>query len=181
MQLFKHIATTCLVLLLLAGCSGGEETAQTKGQGPNLKATAPAAAKPTPGDGGIIDMDAAGLAAYLAANKGTPTLVMIWTTWCPSCKQQLPELEQLARTHGDKVNILAMSLDEKRSALEKYLARKPLDLAVAWGDQQIGRDNNVEAIPTLLIFDKTGTRIFGQAGVFPASMLGAMADKLVNG
>lgn len=126
-------------------------------------------------------MDAAGLKAFLETNRGKPTLVMLWATWCPSCKKQIPEMEQLQKTHGNKVNIIALSLDESRQALERYLSKKPMALSVAWGDQQIGREHNVEAIPTLIIFDKTGKKIFGQAGVFPASMLGAMVDKLAGG
>lgn len=184
MHIFKHIMITLLALLILAGCSGGEDAAQVKEQGPDLKASipaaAPVAAKAAPRDGAILDLDAPGLAAYLADHKGTPTLVMLWATWCPSCKKQIPELEKLEETHGDKVNIIALSVDETRQALERYLAKKPIALTVAWGDQQIASDNRVEAIPTLLIFDKNGAKIFGQAGVFPASMLGVMADKLVE-
>ncbi len=175
MQLFRNIALICILALALTACSGGEDPAGSGAEGPDLKATAPA------DSGSILDLDAAGLGDYLAANGDKPTLVMLWATWCPSCKKQIPELEQLVKTHGDKVNIIALSVDESRSALVRYLEKSPMDVTVAWGDQQVARDNNVEAIPTLLIFDRSGKKIFGQPGVFPASMLGAMADKLVNG
>lgn len=183
MHIFRYITIISLLLVALAACSGAEEPSGDKAQEPDFKAAAPAkAVKAAATDGGdILELDAAGLNDYLAANAGRPTLVMLWATWCPSCKQQIPELEQLEKTHGDKVNIIALSVDENRKALERYLEKKPMALTVAWGDQQIARDHNVEAIPTLLIFDKSGKKIFGQPGVFPASMLGAMADKLVNG
>ena len=181
MNILRHITLISLLLLALVACSGAEEPSGDKAQEPDFKASAQAVRPAAVGGGDILDLDAQGLKDYLAANTGKPTLVMLWATWCPSCKQQIPEMEQLQKTHGDKVNIIAMSVDENRKALERYLDKKPMALTVAWGDQQIARDHNVEAIPTLLIFDKSGKKIFGQPGVFPASMLGAMVDKLVNG
>ena len=182
MQIFRHITIISLLLLALVACSGAEEPSGDKAQGPDLKASAPAktVGSPSVGSGDILDLDAAGLKDYLAANTGKPTLIMLWATWCPSCKQQIPELEQLEKTHGHKANIIALSVDENRKALVRYLDKKPMALTVAWGDQQIARDHNVEAIPTLLIFDKSGKKIFGQPGVFPAPMLGAMVDKLAG-
>jgi len=182
MHIFRYITVISLLLLALTACSGAEEPTGDKAQGPDLKASAPVetAGSPAAGSGDILDLDADGLADYLAANRGKPTLIMLWATWCPSCKQQIPEMEQLQKTRGDQVNVIALSVDENRKALQRYLDKKPMELTVAWGDQQIARDHNVEAIPTLLIFDKSGKKIFGQPGVFPASMLGAMADKLVS-
>ena len=182
MKIFRNIAVSAFLFLALAACSGGDGSVEEGAGKPEVKVSTstPAVQPATEEAGGIIDMDPEGLEAYLQANKGKPTMIMLWATWCPSCKQQIPELELLSETHGDKLNIIAMSLDENRPALERYLEKKPIDLTVAWGDQQIARNHNVEAIPTLLIFDKSGKKIFGQSGVFPASMLGAMADRLAG-
>lgn len=161
-------------LLALTACSGesGNDAAKT---GSTTESTAQAAA---PASDAFPYLGVNELSQYLKDNTGHPTMLFFWATWCPSCKQELPELEALQKSHGDKVNIIALSVDDNRAALESYMTKHPLDAPVYWGNQELARDYQVEAIPTLVIFDKTGKQIFAQAGVFPQSMLGAMADKL---
>lgn len=164
-----------IFILALGACSGESGTASEKSEAAAPETAAAPAHAP---QGSIPFLDEAGLDKYLKDHAGRPTMLFFWATWCPSCKQQIPELAALRQSHGDKVNIIALSVDEKVEALEKYLEKSPMDLPVYWGDQALARKFRVEAIPTLVIFDKTGKQIFGQAGVYPQSMLGAMADKL---
>lgn len=178
MHTLRHISLIALLMLALVACSDNAGSTGDSAQTPELKASAPAQADEEPGD--VPFLDAEGLKKFVTDNGGKPSIVVIWTTWCPSCKEQMPELEALHASHGDKVNVIALSLDENKAALDKYLADKAPALPVYWGDETIASEHGVEAIPTLLIFDKQGRKIFGQAGVFPSSMLGAMADKLAN-
>lgn len=170
MNNFQRIAVIALLSLLLLACSGGDEPAGS------------ATAANTPASGGSQEFPPMGvkeLDAFLADSNGKPTIILVWTTWCPSCKQELPEMEQLNKSHGDKVNIISVSLDEKVEALETYFSDTKLDLPVYHGDRAFGEKFGIESIPTMLIFNKTGQLIFGEPGIFPHSMLSAMADKLV--
>lgn len=174
MNIFRQIVVVLVLSLALVACSNGADSeAQTdQSAQPELQAKAPAGKFPF--------MSVAELDTFLADNKGKPTMLFFWATWCPSCKQQIPELEKLQQSHGDKVNIIALSVDEKREALEEYFSKKPFDLPVHWGDEALARKFGVEAIPTMVIFDSNGKQIFGQAGVFPHSMLVAMLEKLTG-
>lgn len=168
MNKLRQLAVIAIVSLFLVACSGGE---------------APKAETESGATAGNVDfpyMGVAELDKYLADNSGKPTMVLFWTTWCPSCKDEIPEMEQLNKSHGDKMNILTISLDENIEALEKFFSKGKLDLPVYIGDDGLSRKFQISAIPTLVIFDKTGKQTFGQAGVFPLSMLKAMADKLIS-
>ncbi len=167
MKKFRRLAALLILSLFLLACSGGSGEPEA------------ASSNDAPSSSGFPSMSVAELDSFLA-KSGKPTLVLFWTTWCPSCKQEIPELETLNKTHGDKVNVMAVSLDEQEQALKQFFNGKKLDLPVYHGDEALGRKFNVEAIPTLIIFDKTGKMVFNQPGVFPHSMLERMVDGLIK-
>jgi thiol-disulfide isomerase/thioredoxin len=174
MKKMRLIMVLALALLVLTACSSESgDDAKTGGT-----AMAPSHAAVASSDEAYPFMGEAELDQYLKSNAGTPTMLFFWATWCPSCKQQIPELETLQKDKGGQVNLVALSVDESRGALERYMAKHPMGVPVHWGGQDLARKFKVEAIPTLVIFDKAGKQIFSQAGVFPGSMLGAMVDKL---
>lgn len=165
MNNFQRLAVILCLSLILLACSGGSTDSE---------------AEPVSVGGAYPKMGVAELDTYLAENTGKPAMLLFWTTWCPSCKQEIPELEQLNKTYGDKVNILAISLDEDVAALDAFFADKKIELPVYIGDQAIARKFEVEAIPTLALIDKNGKLIFAKPGVFPYAMLQRMADKLLG-
>lgn len=172
MMKFWRFAALLIVIVLLVACSG-ESTPEAKG-------TLSSDSGNTKESASFPFMGVAELDTYLAANSGKPTMVLFWTTWCPSCKQEIPEMELLNKSHGDKMNIITISLDEKVAALDKFFEKGMLDLPVYVGDQAIAEKFNVSAIPTLVIFNKEGKMTFAQPGIFPHSMLTAMAEKLIK-
>ena len=89
-------------------------------------------------------------------------------------------MEKLKSSHGDRLNIITISLDEEVSALTKFYKGKKPGLPVFIGNDNLARKFEVSAIPTLVIFNSKGRLTFGQSGIFPHSMLKAMADNLIG-
>lgn len=52
------------------------------------------------------------------------TLLVFWATWCPHCTSLIPELQQIYFPESnDKLEIVAVSLDDSREELEGFLAQ----------------------------------------------------------
>ncbi len=47
----------------------------------------------------------------LAEFRGKVVLINFWTTWCPACVSEMPELIALQKRHGDRLAIIGVSLD----------------------------------------------------------------------
>jgi thiol-disulfide isomerase/thioredoxin len=160
MSNLQRLAAIFFLCLVLLACSGGDKA----------ESGVPVSDFPM--------MGASELDQYLKDNQGKATMLMFWTTWCPSCKQAFPDLEKLSQTHGDTVNVISVSLDESKEALASYFKGKQPSVPVYWGDQAVAAKFNVEAIPTMVFFNKQGEPVFAKPGAFPYDMLVALAGKL---
>ena len=69
-----------------------------------------AARKPVPaGDFSLRALD--GRRVRLADFHGKVVLINFWTTWCPACLSEMPELIALQKQHGERLVIIGVSLD----------------------------------------------------------------------
>ncbi len=44
----------------------------------------------------------------LARAPGTPTVVNLWGSWCPPCREELPLLQEFADAAGDRVRVVSV-------------------------------------------------------------------------
>ncbi len=51
------------------------------------------------------------------------TLIHFWASWCAPCIKELPELVKFAQQEAEKVNIIAISLDENHADIKPFLQR----------------------------------------------------------
>ena len=110
------------------------------------------AAKPVP-DKPFID--AHGVAHTLADYKGKYVLVNFWATWCGPCKVELPALQALKATLGDKLTVMTISLDTDPALAVAYLDNKGLNGLDRFADPDLGLATAIGAneLPTTLLID----------------------------
>ncbi len=157
---FTLLCALALVLLGLgAACSGSKGAPQER----------------------FESLDMPGLEKRITENKGKVTLIMFWATWCPSCKTELPVLEQLrAKYPKDKLDILAMSVDDTEQAMRDFLQARPTTLNVLLAKADVSTEFGVRSIPTLVIFDGEGQVAFNSSGTYPIEMLDPVIGQLVK-
>lgn len=92
-------------------------------------------------------------------------VVAFFASWCPPCHPEMDHLKAIDRRYGPKgVQVVAVNIfedfgggaDGKR--LNRFLERKAPDFAVlAEGERVANHFGAVERIPTLLVFDPSGS------------------------
>lgn len=86
---------------------------------------------------------------------GRPALVNVWATWCPSCRQEHPVLNQLA---GQGVVIYGVNYKDDRDAARRWLRtlHNPYRLNIEDAAGTLGLDLGVYGAPETFFIDARG-------------------------
>ncbi len=103
--------------------------------------------------------------------RGKVVLLDVWASWCEPCKQELPMLDDMAkRLRADGVEVVAVSIDQERANLVKFLKARPRwSLTIAHDPKGAIADRLApEKMPTSYIIDREGIIRYVNSGFEPA-------------
>lgn len=169
------IVALFIVVALSAGTishwrsSGQADTTQDAQAKPNLKVEA---GYPAP-DFTLSTLD--GKVVTLSQLKGKPVYINFWATWCPPCRDEMPEIQRFFEKHKEEVNILLINLtvSEKSPAeVKKFLERNGYIFPVLLDtDGSVARSYLVRAIPTSFFLDAQGIIRYKYTGPVTVTLL----------
>ena len=94
--------------------------------------------------------------------KGKIVFLNFWTTWCPTCRIEMPSMEKLhQRLKNKNFAMVTINLQESASQVKAFFKEFKLTYtALLDSTGEVGASFGIRAIPTTYILDKTG-RIIG--------------------
>ncbi len=105
----------------------------------------------------LKDLD--GRIVKLSDFKGKVVLLNFWATWCPPCREEIPDLIALQNKYRDKgLVVLGVSLDQKGPApVKSFVGRMKINYPVVIGDEKTAMNyGGIQAIPTTFYVDRNG-------------------------
>lgn len=91
---------------------------------------------------------------------GKVVLIDFWASWCPPCREEMPELIKFYKTHKDpKFELIAVNIDNHSENMQSFLDKlfpKPAFPIIVDDNQKIPLLFNIEAMPTTIFVDKKG-------------------------
>ena len=94
----------------------------------------------------------------LSEFHGKPVVLNFWATWCAPCIEEVPSIVALQKQMGDKVVVLAVSIDVDNDAYTKFTEKRmPGILTVRDGDQKVSSLYGTFGWPETYIIDRDGT------------------------
>ncbi len=96
-------------------------------------------------------------------HNGTPTLLNIWATWCPTCQGEHGYLNKLA---AQGIRIIGLNYKDNRMKAVEWLNRlgNPYVLSLYDADGMLGMDLGVYGAPETFLIDGQGVIRYRHAG-----------------
>ena len=115
----------------------------------------------------LPDLDSFHLEGKLPENlKGQVILLDFWASWCGPCKVSFPAMEELNKKYTSQgLAIVAVSVDEKKENMERYLKTAKVSFTVVRDAQKkLVAAADIKALPTSLVIDRAGKIRFIHVG-----------------
>lgn len=148
----------------LAHSREGDATARVVLPGTAVSSGAPLTAQ-MPEDYPIPTTD--GNTIQLSSYRGKVLVLDFWATWCPPCRDEIPQLVRIARENRARgVEVVGLHIDDQgRSspeAIQKFLQQFNVNYTVGLASNELfvaylGSEET--AIPQTLVFDRSGKAI----------------------
>jgi len=99
----------------------------------------------------------------LSQSEGKVVLINFWATWCPPCVAEMPELQELYDTYGDKVDFYFVT-NEKPETVNFFLEKKGYELPVYIQIEQSPTVLESSSLPTTYLLSKSGEIVMRKTG-----------------
>ncbi len=124
--------------------------------------------------------DFAGNSVELEQYYGKPVLLDFWATWCGPCIQQRAVFHQLKAKYGDKIEIIAVTVDDQASTAERYLEKNPSNHTELVSTRELhDAVGGFSGIPTIVVFGSDGIATAKYSGGRSLSFWSGEVDALL--
>ena len=131
-----------------------------------------------PVDMTLTDLD--GKQVKLSDYRGKWVIVNYWATWCPPCREEMPELESFHAAHeNDDAVVLGLNtevIDKQRilDFLDEYFISYPNFIVGPVAESPLGR---IPGLPTTFVLTPEGELVARQVGGVTREMIENFIDK----
>src|ERR1700676_4662939 len=117
----------------------------------------------------LPERDISGATLSLGNWSGKVVFVNFWATWCPPCREEIPELVALQRQFSSNLQIIGISEDDDPAAnVLKFANRNGINYPILMATPEvIAAYGGVPALPTTFVIDTQGRVVEKHAEVHP--------------
>ncbi len=115
----------------------------------------------------LTDLD--GQVVSTASWRGKVVLLNFWATWCPPCRDEIPEMVELSKRFREKLEIVGISMDDSPpEEVRQFAQEMKIDYPVVMGSSTLSREyGGIPALPTSFLVNTDGRIVEKHEGLYP--------------
>jgi len=147
-------------------------TAEATGPAPRLEKEAP--------DFSVRTLD--GKDVSLSDLRGKPVWVSFWASWCPPCRAENPDIEQVYQERkAEGLVIVGISIGESTDTVKGYIERTGLSYTIGLDQSTaIAARYRIVGIPTHFFIDRDGVLREWRIGSMSKKMMDKRVDQIMS-
>ncbi|MGB9834421.1 MAG: TlpA family protein disulfide reductase [bacterium] len=98
----------------------------------------------------------------LSSLRGKVVILNFWATWCPPCRDEIPELNSFYEEYKNRVVFLGIEIMESREEVEQFLQEQRILYPIILDSEQKTSISNlyrISLVPTTYVIDEQGAII----------------------
>ncbi|MCR4427928.1 MAG: TlpA family protein disulfide reductase [Caldiserica bacterium] len=149
--------TLTMISLVLLGSCGSNSSVNSP-----IPSESPPPQPSEPGGNLAPDFEAQTLSGEkisLSALRGKIVILNFWATWCPPCRQEIPELNTFWEKNKEKVAFYGIEIMEPREEVEQFLKENTILYPIVLDSEQeksVSELYRVSLVPTTVIIGENG-------------------------
>ncbi len=105
------------------------------------------------GDGPVV---------FSGVNKENPVLLVFWASWCPSCVEEIPVLNEIQKKFSPRgLKIFAVNVEESRKTVQDFQETHPMNYPVLLDEKgKITEKFGLVGVPAAVLAQKGGNVLY---------------------
>jgi thiol-disulfide isomerase/thioredoxin len=171
------------LLLITAACGGGGTSPDSAAETGAEDASAGSANEADVTMAFDFTLDTVGGEAYrLSDSAGRVHLIDFWATWCAPCREEIPMLNELQASYGDRgFKVLGISdPDEDVELVRKFVEQHGMEFLILVGTEEVNEAYGVLGLPAAYLVDGQGQVVDMFMGPKPRRVLVKKIEALLD-
>ncbi len=123
--------------------------------------------------------DLKGSEVQLSKLRGKKVMINFWATWCPPCRQEMPEIEKFFQEKKEDIEILAINIDGgATNNVDEFIKKMKITFPVVLDEKdRVNERYKVMTIPTTFFVDENGVIINKYYSVMSLGVMKELINK----
>ncbi|MGZ6248565.1 MAG: TlpA family protein disulfide reductase [Syntrophales bacterium] len=106
----------------------------------------------------FILKDLAGADFRLSASRGEPVLLIFLTTWCPTCRSEIPHYKEIYGTFGRRgLEVVAVDIEEPKNKVSQFAAKNQIPYRTLLDEEgRVSGAYDITGVPSMVLINKDG-------------------------
>lgn len=118
---------------------------------------------------------------YLDDYKGKVLYINFFTTWCPYCFYEIPDMQYVKELYGDQVDVLMIDIGESPEEAQAYASQYGIDFTINhisnWGVEGL----DIEGVPLSIVIDENGVVVGVHSGQADYNWMNSAVETALSG